>query len=194
MDNVKNKVLFDPGFAPIIIDSLGVAGYTYYMFSANNNTKFKRLNFPHTLRKIEASLIDTVSFYLGCMLWASCLKNGENAIIEGNQLLGEENIEKEYTNELDFLIDLVENQLPRDCKYYLNKEYEKNENFLTILKNYREFLVVNKGFTSCDTTDKIVIPDNFKKFKDCKKVSANIKKAIEDKNIREILDMYGELF
>ncbi len=194
MDNVENKVLFDPGFAPLIINSLGVAGYTYYMFSANNNVKFKRLNFPHTLRKIEASLVDTASFYLGCMLWASYLKEGAKAAIEGNQLLGEENIEKEYTSEIDFLIDLIENQLPRDCKYFLNKEYEKNEKFLVILKNYREFLVANKGFTDCDTTDKIILPDNFKPLKDSKKVCADIKKAIENKNIQEILEMYSELF
>ena len=38
-------ILFDPGFAPLVIDSIGQVGYTYYMFSAVPDLKLKRLNY-----------------------------------------------------------------------------------------------------------------------------------------------------
>lgn len=194
MDKEKN-VLFDPGFAPLVMDFIGVAGYTYYMFCANNNTKFKRLNFPHTLRKIESSLKGTVAFYLGCMLWASYLKTIDNAVIEGNQLLNEDiKDENEYLGELDFLIELIEEKLPKDCKYYTNKPYNKDDRYLSVLKTYREFLKINNGFIHVDTTDKIKLPENLKKVEDINIVYNNLISAINNKNIISILDMYDILF
>ena len=47
------KVLFDPGYAPIVIDSLGAVGYTYYMFSATKDIRIKKINFPNVLKKLE---------------------------------------------------------------------------------------------------------------------------------------------
>ena len=114
------KVKFDPGYAPIVIDSFGQVGYTYYTFSAISDLKLKRLNFPHTLRKIERFLKTNIAFYLGCLMWASYIKQFDNAELEGNQLLGEECSEEEYTSEINFLIDFVSNQLPKDSKYYLS--------------------------------------------------------------------------
>ena len=128
------KVLFDPGYAPLVIDSIGQVGYTYYVFSAVPNVKLKKINFPHTLSKINRLLKDNISFYLGCLLWGSYISQFADYQIDGNKLLGEDAKEEEYTSEINFLIDLIEIQLPRDCKYYQNKNFEVDERYLKILK------------------------------------------------------------
>ena len=195
MDDNK-KIKFDPGYAPIVINSLGQVGYSYYVFSAIPNVKLKRMNFPHTLRKIEGFLKTNVAFYLGCLLWASYIKKFDDYELEGNQLLGEECSEEEYTSEINFLIDTIENQLPRDSKYYLNKLYVADEKYLPILKAYKEFLILNNGFVSCSKTSQIMLPDSIKKLneEELNLVNEKIQKAINDKEIEQLFDCYNLIF
>lgn len=188
------KVLFDPGYAPLVIDSIGQVGYTYYVFSAVPNLKLKKLNFPNTLKKIDNLLKINVSFYLGCLLWASYISQFDNCEIEGNKLLGEEAKEEEYTSEINFLIDLIENQLPRDCKYYLGKNYSTDERFLTILKTYKDFLILNDGFVNCSKTNQIKLPKNLKQDKNLELINKNIQNALANKNIEELLNSFELIF
>ena len=189
-------ILFDPGFAPLVIDSIGQVGYTYYMFSAVPDLKLKRLNFLHIYNKLQKLLKTNIAFYLGCLMWASYIKKFDNYKIEGNKLLGEDCKEEEYTSEIDFLIDFIVNQLPRDCKYYQNRKYISDEKYLPILKTYRDFLVLNKGFVECDNTNQIVLPKNIKKLSDTEKDNLNekIQQALLNKNIDELLDSYTLIF
>lgn len=189
-------ILFDPGFAPLVIDSIGQVGYTYYMFSAVPDLKLKRLNFLHIYNKLQKLLKTNIAFYLGCLMWASYIKKFDNYKIEGNKLLGEDCKEEEYTSEIDFLIDFIVNQLPRDCKYYQNRKYIPDEKYLPILKTYRDFLVLNKGFVECDNTNQIVLPKNIKKLSDTEKDNLNekIQQALLNKNIDELLDSYTLIF
>ena len=60
MKNNK-KVLFDPGYAPIVIDSLGAVGYTYYIFSVTKDMRTKKINFPSVFKKIESLLKINIS-------------------------------------------------------------------------------------------------------------------------------------
>ena len=195
MDDNK-KIKFDPGYAPIVINSLGQVGYSYYVFSAIPNVKLKRMNFPHTLRKIEGFLKTNVAFYLGCLLWANYIKQFDQAEIEGNQLLGEECSEEEYTSEINFLIDLIETQLPKDSKYYTGKNYETNEKYLPILKTYKEFLILNEGFCNISKVSEIKIPQNLKKLneKELNLINDKIQKAIEEKEIEQLLDCFDLIF
>ena len=192
MKNVK----FDPGYAPIVIDSFGQVGYTYYTFSAISDLKLKRLNFPHTLRKIERFLKTNIAFYLGCLMWASYIKQFNNAELEGNQLLGEECSEEEYTSEINFLIDFVSNQLPKDSKYYSNKNYEIDGKYLPILETYKQFLILNKGFVECSKVSQIVLPENLKKLneKDLNSINEKIQQAIEAKEIEQLFEYYNLIF
>ena len=161
--NKKDKtVLFDPGFAPLVIDYIGQTGYSYYTFSAVPDVKLKRLNFPHTLRKLEKLIKINASFYLGCMLWASYIKTFDDYKIEGNMLLGEDAKEEEYTNEISFLVDLVKTQLPKDSKYYLSKPLNMDNRYLTIFETYKDFLIINQGFVNCSKTNQIELPKNLK--------------------------------
>ena len=189
-------ILFDPGFAPLVIDSIGQVGYTYYMFSAVPDLKLKRLNFLHIYNKLQKLLKTNIAFYLGCLMWASYIKKFDNYKIEGNKLLGEDCKEEEYTSEIDFLIDFIVNQLPRDCKYYQNRKYIPDEKYLPILKTYRDFLVLNKGFVECDNTNQIALPKNIKNLSDIEKDNLNekIQQALLNKNIDALLDSYTLIF
>lgn len=186
----RNTVLFDPGYAPIVIDSIGQIGYTYYMFSAINSPKIKKINYPGVLHKLEHLLKTNVAFYLGCLAWASYIKKFKNHAIEGNKLLGEVCKEEEYLSEIDFLIDFVKNTLNRDSKYYLNKTYKTDERYLPVLEAYREFLRVNKGFCNCSNTNDIILPSGLRKLSEdeLEVVNKNIQEAIEAKNIDTLLD------
>lgn len=191
MENNKT-VLFDPGYAPIVIDSIGQIGYTYYMFSAISSPKIKKINFPGVLNKLEKFLKTNVAFYLGCMLWASYIKQFKGAQIEGNKLLGEVCEEKEYLSEIEFLIDFVKTTLMRDSKYYLNKTYVADSRYLPILEAYREFLKLNKGFCSCACVDDIILPPALKVMNadELAKANENIQAAIKEGNIDGLLDSY----
>lgn len=196
MKKHRNKIEFDPGFAPVVMESLGQVGYNYYIFSSIPDKKLKRLNFNVISSKLEKHLKTNVAFYLGCLLWASYISQFDDCEIEGNKLLGEACEEKEYTDELDFLIDFIENQFPRDTKYFQNRIYNPDERFIPILKAYREFLVINKGFCNCSNTSQIIIPKSLKKptKKQLDKIKDDIQKAIENKNIDSLLDSYEFIF
>lgn len=196
MDNLKKKIEFDPGFAPIVIESLGQVGYIYYMFSSIRERKLKKINFASVSAKLEKHLKANVTFYIGCLLWASYISQFENYEISGNKLLGEDCKEEDYTNELDFLIDFIENQYPRDTKYYQNRIYNPDERYIPILKTYREFLVINKGFCACSNTSDILLPENLKKQnkEQLDKIKNIIFKAIEDKDLNTLIDCYEILF
>ncbi len=189
----KKKVLFDPGYAPIVIDSIGQIGYVYYMFSAIPNLKLKRLNFPITFKKIEKLLKINISFYLGCLLWANIISNCKDCEIEGNKLLGEDAKEDEYTSEINFLIDFLEKDFSRDCKYFMNKEYVPDEKYIKILKTYRKFLVINRGFVECSNTNQIKLPDCCKSFDEgvIDLVKEKIDFAISNKDLTSLFDCYN---
>ncbi|MBQ7287557.1 MAG: hypothetical protein IJW73_07345, partial [Candidatus Gastranaerophilales bacterium] len=119
----KNTVLFDPGYAPLVIESIGQVGYTYYTFSAIKDFKLKKLNFINVSKKLEKLIKNNVAFYLGCLLWGKYISQFEKEI-EGNKLLGEVCSEEEYTNEINFLIEFCETQFNKDYKYYSGKTFE----------------------------------------------------------------------
>ncbi len=193
---MKQEVQFDPGFAPIVIESIQQLGYTYYSFDAIPNIKLKKINFPTVYKKLEKYLKTNISFYLGCMMWALYISQFENCEIKGNKLLGEKCEENEYTDEINFLIDLVEKKLPRDLKYFLNKNIEQDERYSVILNTYKDFLIINKGFCNCSNTSDIKLPDNLKKLDkdELNNLNTIIQNAIEEKNIDKLLDSFRVLF
>lgn len=196
MNTNKKTVNFDPGYAPIVMESFGQIGYTYYTFNAISNLKLKRMNFPHVLRKIENLLKINVGFYLGCLLWANYIKQFDEAIIDGNKLLGEECSEEEYTSEINFLMDFISTQLPKDSKYFANKNYIADEKYLPILKAYKEFLILNDGFVNCSKVNQIKLPENLKKLnnKELSEINEQIQNAIDKKDITLLFDCYNYLF
>ena len=127
------------------------------------------------------------------MLWASYISKFDNYEIDGNKLLGEEAKEEEYTSEINFLIDLIENQLPRDCKYYQGKNYLSDEKYLPILKAYKEFLIINEGFVNCSKTNQIKLPSQIKPT-NLELINENIQNALNEKNIEKLFESYELIF
>ena len=76
---------------------------------------------------------------------------------------------------------------PKDMKYFLSTEYKINDDDMKILKLYREFLVLNKGFVNSKTNTDIVLPDGMKtenteSFKDI------IDEVIKSENLSKLVD------
>jgi len=195
MDN-KNTIQFDPGYAPLIINTIGQVGYTYYTFSNISNIKIKKQSFSIVSLKLEKLLRINIAFYLGCLLWGCYISQFNDYKIEGNKLLNEECSKEEYTGELDFLIDFIENKYPRDYKYFKNKTYIADEKYIPILKCYREFLILNSGFTNCSKTNQIVLPDTLKKPspEQFEKINYEIQNAIAQKDLTLLYECYSLIF
>jgi len=194
MDN-EDTIQFDPGYAPIVTESIGQVGYIYYMFNAVNNVKIKRQNFFAVSIKLEKLLKENIAFYLGCLLWASYISQFDKKIT-GNKLLGEEASEEEYTSEINFLLDFVENKYPRDYKYYKNKNYIPDEKYIPILRAYKDFLILNNGFVDCSKTCQIIMPEYFKKpdGSELDLIYKEIQNAIKIKNLEGLFNCYDLIF
>ena len=183
------KILFDPGYAQIVAPDIGQVGVIYYMFLENKDLKLRKARFSLVFPKIERALKINVEFYLGCLLWASYISQYEDGELEGNMLLGEDVKE-------EFLIDFAENKMERDYKYYSGKDKKTDIRFINILKTYKDFLVLNKGFCECSKTNEIKIPKYLRKIseKDKDKVYDTIQKAIEEKDLELLFECYDLVF
>lgn len=143
--------------------------------------------------KIKDMILQNVSFYLGCLLWASYIKNIKNANVINNPCLDTEYNEENSIEEPLYLIDFIETNLDKDAKYYINKRYEKDERFINVLKTYIEFLKLNGGFTKLKTTDEIVLPSNIKSLDENKmsEIKSKIDEAIDKKKLSVLFDVYS---
>ena len=109
MEDKNKKIEFDPGFAPLVIESLGQVGYMYYMFNSIPDKKLKRLNFRVIASKLEKHLELNIAFYMGCLLWASYISEFENYEIEGADYLikiNTKNISLLDKTKIDYLYQL----------------------------------------------------------------------------------------
>ena len=188
------KILFDPGYSTCLF---GISDSVEFMYSAFEASymplKQKKFQFSVLIQKIKSSLKRNISFYLGCLLWASYIKCGENKEIENNPCLNEEYNEEVSLEEINYLVDFVRNKLNRDSKYYLNKPYEPDERYLIVLETYINFIKGNKGFVQTKTTDDIYLPKNIKPIKkaDAEIIKTKIENAISKKDLTLLFDLYG---
>ena len=193
---MTKKILFDPGYAPIVASDIGQVGVIYYMFLQIKDLKLKKARFPMIFAKIERILKTNVAFYLGCILWASYISHFCKGKLEGNMLQGENVSEEEYTSEIKFLIDFVENKMERDYKYYLGNSKKPDTKYLNILKTYKDFLILNKGFCECAKAEEIKMPKYLKVLNDDNKdeVYNTIQKAIKENDIELLFNCYDLIF
>ena len=187
-------VLFDPGYSACLA---GISDSIELMYGAFQTTpmplKQKKFQFSMILPKIKDMVLNNVSFYLGCLLWASYIKNFKNAEIINNPCLNTEYTEENSIEEPLYLIDFIETRLDKDSRYYINKKYEKDERFINILKTYIEFIKLNKGFVEIKTTDELILPSNIKPLdKDnLNLVKSKIDEAIKNKKFSLLFDVYS---
>lgn len=190
--NFDDGVQFDPGFTAHISAFMPNIEYVYGSLDRYKNFGQKKNQFKMFLPKLSALIDDYVAFYLGCMLWASAVKTLKGKPILNNFCCGAEYDEAETVSEVDFTKAFYEH-FPKDVKYYTGKDFALDEKKLDILKNYRDFLIENKGFTEMKTTDDIKLPAKFKELKDTNAVFNKIEEVLESGKLNELYDLYEEI-
>ena len=189
----KDGAQFDPGFVQHISAFVPNIEYAYGSLSRYSNFGMKKQQFKMLLPKIKHLIENYLGFYMGCMLWASYIKNLEDTVILNNFGLGCEYDEQETLSEVDFIVNYLE-QLKKDVKYYTGQDFSIDTTSLNILDAYRTFLKVNKGFTKTEKTSDIVIPKSFKKLDKDEEVLAKIEEVTENGDLRELIALSGKLF
>ncbi len=177
---------FDPGFGPFILAFRGTVEYLYVDINRFKNLSQKKMKFRQYYKKFLEMFSNNLGFYVGCLMWAAYIKSQPEQEILNNPCLGGEYNEEENTSDTDFMIKFLE-LFPKDMKYFLGMDYKFNEDDVKILKLYREFLVLNKGFVNSKTNKDIVLPENMKqenveKFKDI------IDEVIKNEDLSKLID------
>ena len=186
-------VLFDPGYSRCILGISENIEFMYGVFQASYMPiKQKKFQFSVMLPKIKETLNQNIAFYLGCLLWASYIKTIKGAAVEDNPCLNDEYNEENSTHDISYLIEFVTKILDKDSRYYISKPYETNPKHLEILKNYLEFIKLNKGFVKLKTTSDLILPKSLKPLDDAssKIVKEKIDEAIKNKKLSNLYEVY----
>lgn len=158
-------VLFDPGYSKYTLpfsQNIDAAYNVLFSIKAPHQRKFKfQILYPQLLKLLE----HTVSFYLGCLLWAAFISQNfqkdPKDILE-NSFDGAEVKEEEMLFEVNYAINYIE-KLKKDCKYYLGKTCNLPEDWSQVMNIYKEFLTMNDFLVNAKTTADIKLPDEIKK-------------------------------
>ena len=189
----KDGAQFDPGFVQHISAFVPNIEYAYQSLNRYSNFGMKKQQFKMLLPKIKKLIENYTGFYMGCMLWASYIKNLDNTRILNNFGFGTDYNEEETLSEVDFIINYLE-QLKKDVKYYTGQNYSADTDTINILNAYGDFLKINQGFTKTEMTSDIVLPDNFKNIGKDEEILAKIEEVIETGNLKDLTAYCGKLF
>ena len=189
----KDGAQFDPGFVQHISAFVPNIEYAYQSLNRYSNFGMKKQQFKMLLPKIKKLIENYTGFYMGCMLWASYIKNLDNTRILNNFGFGTDYNEEETLAEVNFIIHYLE-QLKKDVKYYTGQNYSVDIDTINILNAYGDFLKINQGFTKTEMTSDIVLPDNFKNIGKDEEILAKIEEVIETGNLKDLTAYCGKLF
>lgn len=186
MDVLHKGIEFDPGFAPYILAFQPSVEYIYADINKFKNLSQKKIKFQQYYKKLFELLENNIGFYIGCLMWAAYIKTQPVQDILHNNCLGQNWTDEENTYEVDFIIRFV-TLFPKDMKYFLGKDFEFPEDYLKILNLYREFLLINKGFSVATKTSDILLPDNLKAYQ-AELFAEKIEKVLEQKDLSKLLE------
>ena len=184
------SVKFDPGYAKhttILSISLD---YIYKKINSIKNFNQKKIQFKMNYPQIIRMVDNNIGFVIGCILWAVYIKSLGDVKIEGNPCLDDTFNKDETVEEIDFSIEFF-NQLKKDSKYYLNKDYEINPKYIDILNLYREFLLINSNFVSTRTTADLKLPQSLKtpSEKELQTIHSKIEEVINSGNLLDLQEV-----
>lgn len=182
----NKEVEFDPGFAPYIMAFQVTVEYLYSDINRFKNLSQKKIKFMQYYKKLLEVFYNNIGFYTGCLMWASYIKSQPKAKIASNGFLGTEYNEAENVADIDYVIQFIK-LFPKDMKYFLGQTFEFDENIVKLAEIYKEFLIINKGFTNSEYNSDILIPDSIaiEKAEEYKKI---IDTAIEEGNLSKLKD------
>lgn len=162
---MTQKVLFDPGFAPLVYSFSENMKAIETLMSGIKIPNQRRFKFQSLQPQIIALVNNSAAFYKGCLMWAKFIKEtAPEAEIENNPFYGI-NLKEQKITEEDFYYDInlfmeYINKYPKDCQFYLGKSMNISENILEIAKTYKEFLMINKSFIATKFAAEIKLPTN----------------------------------
>ena len=183
-------VLFDPGYAKHTTILSISAEYIYATIAQFKNFGQKKVKFKMLYPQLIHMVDNNVGFCLGSLLWAVYIKSLGNVKIEGNPCLGGTYDEAETVEEADYSINFFE-KLKKDAKYYLNEDYKIDPLKIKILELYKEFLILNKGFVSTNTTDNLELPKGFEvpSKTECEKINEKINEVINSGKLLDLIEV-----
>lgn len=156
--------LFDPGYSQYLMpfsQNIDAAYNVLLSIKLPKQRKFKfQMLYPQLLKLLE----HTVSFYLGCLLWASFIsKNFQN---QPKNILDNAYFEKSVDEEqmlfdVNYAIKYIE-KLKKDCQYYLGKNCNIPDEWGQVLAVYKNFLTMNNFLVNAKTTADIILPNCIK--------------------------------
>lgn len=152
----EKEAPFDPGFTKYLSGIFPQIQILEQNFSVGNLNQ-KKFQFKMAYPKIIKTLNTHLGFYLGCLFWASYIKQFEDKPITGNKCVKEVYNEEDSLFEVNFIKNFIE-KFKKDYKFYTGKDYVFDDFKLKILEKYEEFLKLNKGFSQELTTSTLEIP------------------------------------
>lgn len=183
-------VLFDPGYSRYTLpfaQNIDAAYNVLFSMKALHQRKFKfRMVYPQLLKLLE----HTVSFYLGCLLWAAYIRNkfdSDPKDILDNDYLDKTVNEEQMLFEVNYAISYIE-KLKKDCRYYLGKTCNIPEDWTYVLNVYKEFLTANNYLTQAKMTSDILLPKQIKKIEspDLEKVLSIIEEVTKTGELKDL--------
>ena len=187
----KNGVEFDPGFAPHVLAFNGALEYVYSDINRFKNLSQKKLRFQQYYKKILDVFYNNIGFYTGCLMWAAYINTQEKQPILNNPCFGQKYDEKANIAETEYIINFAE-IFHKDIKYYLSKDFSFDENIMKLLNTYKDFLIINKGFTETEFNTDIKLPKNVKTDKS-ENYNSIIKNAIDNGDLSILKDSINEI-
>ena len=183
-------VLFDPGYAQHTTILSISAEYIYAQLNQFKNFGQKKFQFKMGFPKLKHMADNNVGFCLGSLLWAVYIKSLGDVTIEGNPCLNGEYDEAETVEEADYSINFYD-RLKKDAKYYIGEDYKIDPLDVEILKLYKEFLILNKGFTSTNTTAELQLPQGFSvpDEKSCETIHEKIQEVIKSGKLLDLKEV-----
>ena len=183
-------VLFDPGYSKYTLpfsQNIDAAYNMILSIKAPHQRKFKfQMVYPQLLKLLE----HTISFYLGCLLWATFIskhfKDNPKEILD-NHYIGQKIKEDEMLFEVNYAIGYIE-KLKKDCKYYLGKTCNLPDDWMQIMQIYKEFLMVNEFLVEAKSSADIKLPLAIKEPSqdDLNKILEQIELVVKSGELKEL--------
>lgn len=189
---MNKGVEFDPGFGPHILAFQGTVEYLYRDINRYKNFSQRKLKFKQYYRKILDVFNNNLGFYVGCLMWASYIKQQEKQKILNNHCLGKEFNKEENTAETDYMIKFVE-LFPKDMKYFMGQDFAFESYINKILTTYKEFLDINLGFVNSEYNTDIKIPDSVKQ-ENVSVYKEKIDNSIREGDLSKLIEYHSLLF
>lgn len=183
-------VLFAPGYSKYTLpfsQNIDAAYNMILSIKAPHQRKFKfQMVYPQLLKLLE----HTISFYLGCLLWATFIsknfKDNPKEILD-NHYIGQKIKEDEMLFEVNYAIGYIE-KLKKDCKYYLGKTCNLPDDWMQIMQIYKEFLMVNEFLVEAKSSADIKLPLAIKEPSqdDLNKILEQIELVVKSGELKEL--------